>query len=82
VVAVQQVGRDAEEPGPRVGPRQVVPGPFVEGDQKGLGRQLISKIPADPPLQIAMHGIEMPIEDRRKASRSRSRRQDRIAVRG
>lgn len=83
---MQQVGRDAEEPGAGVRPRKVVAGTGVEGDEEGLGRELVGEIAADATLEIGVDGVEMAVEDIARTeeigSRQPPRRRSEIVARG
>src|SRR5204862_1067469 len=54
VMPSQEIGRDAEQPGPRVGAREVIAGAVIEGDEEGLSGELVGEIAADSALQIRM----------------------------
>jgi len=60
---VQQVRRDAVQPGPHAdaGPRDEARA-LAEGDQERLGRELIRHVGSCAAVQVAMHGSEVAVE--------------------
>jgi hypothetical protein len=80
VVAAQQVGGDAVQPGARVRPARVVAGAVREGFGEGLRRQIVGQRRADAPAQVAMDGVEMALEDLAEALRLLARGADQVRV--
>ena len=61
-----QVGGDAVEPRASVMVARVVPCPFPEGHQEGLGYQVVSRLAADPAGQIAVNVRCVAVEEQRE----------------
>ena len=61
-----QVGGDAVEPRASVVVARVVPCPFPEGHQEGLGDQVVGGLAADPAGQIAVNIRCVAVEERRE----------------
>lgn len=81
-VAMEEIGRDPEEPGTGVGSRNVVASARVEGDQEGLGGELLGQVTTNPALQVGVNGTEVAIEDGREVGGGRGRGRDGVTVRG
>ena len=63
-VTAHQVRGDAEEPRPSIGPRTVERGAAIEGANERFRGDLLGQRSAKPPLGVAVHGIEVAVEDR------------------
>jgi hypothetical protein len=68
-VPPHQVGRDPEEPWPRIDARAVERPPAIEGADEGLGCDLFGERPAKAASRVGMDGVEVPVEDRRELVR-------------
>jgi hypothetical protein len=66
-VPADQLGRDAVQPGPDTGPRAVVTGPDPEGRQKGLGGDVVGRVPAGAPGDVLVDGGRVPVEQHGEA---------------
>lgn len=62
-VTTQEVGRNAEKPGPSVSPRWVKAATAVEGGKEGLGGELIRQVAPYTALQVGVHGLDVAVED-------------------
>ena len=67
-VPAQHVGGDAEQPGAHLRARGLIGGALPEGDQEGLGEQVV-RGRSDPAGQIAVDGHRVPVEERRELFR-------------
>ena len=69
----QEVRCDAVEPRSRVVARQVVGTSTTKGHHEGLGREILSQLPADPAAQEPEDRSEVAIEDGRECARVEQR---------
>jgi hypothetical protein len=79
-VAAHEPGRDAVEPGPRRSSSGIEPGPFSEGHEKRLRRDVVGRVGTEPPVHIPVDLGEVVIEDPGEPLRLRAGRVDEPGV--
>jgi hypothetical protein len=70
-VVAEKVGDYAEEPGAGIASPGIEAGTPIEGDEEGLGGELVSQLTVKPAAQIAVDRPEMPLEDETEGRRVR-----------
>jgi hypothetical protein len=69
VVLADQVGGNPIQPGPGIGVSEVIPVPFGEGGQEGLGEQVVGGLAASAPGKVAVDDRRVPVEQDREPLR-------------